>query len=73
MLVHLFQQLTESCREDHGWLVEPDGVPASSDQMMAVLADVQGLYIRGDFWTYSKEGSGQEIVYINDITLHRGF
>ena len=56
-------------REDFGWIQEPSGVPATFNQFFEALQQPSALMIRGDHWTYSREGYGQEAVYINNITL----
>ena len=56
-------------REDFGWIHEPSGEPATFDQFFDALKQPSALMIRGDQWTYSREGYGQEAVYINNITL----
>ena len=30
---------------------------------------VTGLFIRGDEWAYGELGSGQEVVYLNQVAL----
>jgi hypothetical protein len=57
-------------REDHGWVVEPDNVPATTLEMKELLRNVSDLLLRGDAWVYSNEGYGQEVVYVNDIALY---
>jgi hypothetical protein len=56
--------------EDHGWVHEPSNVAVTSDEMVAVLRNVRALYIRGDEWAYSEEGSGQEVVYLNNVAIY---
>jgi hypothetical protein len=56
-------------REDFGWIHEPSGEPATFNEFFQALQQPSALMIRGDHWTYSREGYGQEAVYINNITL----
>lgn len=56
-------------REDHGWVHEPSNARVTTEEMRAVLRRVTGLFIRGDEWSYSDDGSGQEVVYLNDVAL----
>ena len=56
-------------REDHGWVHEPSNVAVNTEEMLAVLRNVSGLYIRGDEWAYGPGGSGQEVVYLNNVAL----
>ena len=48
---------------------EPSNARVATDEMRAVLRRVTGLFIRGDEWSYSDGGSGQEVVYLNDVAL----
>lgn len=56
-------------REDHGWLWEPLGGSLTAGDMRAVLADAGELSIRGDIRVFGKGGSGQEVVYLQDVKL----
>jgi hypothetical protein len=57
-------------REDHGWVMEPNNIPATTLEMKELLSNVTDLLLRGDAWVYSNEGTGQEVVYVNDIALY---
>lgn len=56
-------------REDFGWIHEPSGKPATFTQFFEALQEPSALMIRGDHWVYSRNGYGQEAVYINNVTL----
>jgi hypothetical protein len=56
-------------REDFGWINEPDGKPATFDELYTALQAPTALLIRGDQWVYSGDGHGAEIVYLNNVTL----
>lgn len=58
-------------REDFGWISEPSGAAVSAQTFQAVLVTAKALWIRGDLWGYSASSGqqGQEVVYLNDITL----
>ena len=56
-------------REDYGWVKEPENIPTSFKELYSVLANVTELRIRGDAWSYSRAGYGQEAMYINNVTL----
>jgi len=58
-------------REDFSWVLEPLGTELSSQEMQSILRNASALFIRGDNWVYGQGGYGQEIVYINDITLYQ--
>lgn len=68
-----WRRYTVILREDFGWMTEPTGTAATTADMMAVLQNVQGVYIRGDWWRYGPQGAGQEVTYINDVRLQYGF
>eukprot|EP00644_Phytophthora_capsici_P015869 jgi/Phyca11/10392/fgenesh1_pm.PHYCAscaffold_49_\ len=57
-------------REDFGWIREPTGDSLTADEFNAVLAGATELWIRGDIWGYDATGSGQEVVYLNDVALY---
>jgi hypothetical protein len=57
-------------REDHGWYSEPDGMLITRDQFEAVLKQVDKILIRGDEYVYGGEGSGMEVVAINDVAFY---
>jgi hypothetical protein len=56
-------------REDYGWVMEPNNIPATTLEMKELLSNVTDVLLRGDAWVYSSEGNGQEVVYVNDIAL----
>jgi len=56
-------------REDHGWIMEPKGGAITTLEMKEVLRNVTSLLVRGDQWVYDTSGYGQEVTYINDITV----
>ena len=56
-------------REDHGWYSEPEGKLITRAQFEAVLGQVDKILIRGDEYVYGSEGSGMEVVAINDVVL----
>jgi hypothetical protein len=56
-------------REDHGWRREPRHELLTAAEMKHFLTSATQLLIRGDHWTYSEAGSGQGIVYINNVGL----
>ena len=56
-------------REDLGWRHEPTHQRVSLRELRAALDNVTGVLIRGDQWVYSREGYGQEVVYLNDIRM----
>ena len=56
-------------REDFGWINEPDGKPATFDELYTALQTPTALLIRGDQWVYSADGHGAEVVYLNNVTL----
>jgi len=49
---------------------EPGNVAVTADEMVAILRNVAGVFIRGDEWSYSEAGSGQEVVYLNNVALY---
>ncbi|KAK1936638.1 hypothetical protein P3T76_010073 [Phytophthora citrophthora] len=57
-------------REDFGWIREPTGDSLTADEFNAVLAGATVLWIRGDIWGYDATGSGQEVVYLNEVALY---
>lgn len=59
-------------REGAGWVQEPTGEPVSRFGMRQVLQNVTDVLIRGDMWTYSGAGSGQEVVYLLRVGLYGG-
>jgi len=59
-------------REDHGWIMEPAGTALTTLEMKEVLRDVSSMLIRGDQWVYDVQGYGQEVMYINDISIFSG-
>ncbi|GBG30598.1 Beta-hexosaminidase subunit beta [Hondaea fermentalgiana] len=56
-------------QEDQGWIVEPSGAQATFEEFWSVLRNVTRLGIRGDLMEYSREGSGQETTYLNNVAL----
>lgn len=56
-------------REDHGWQSEPLGGGVTAADMREILADASELLIRGDIRVFGKGGSGQEVVYLQDVML----
>ena len=56
-------------REDLGWRHEPTHQRVSLRELRAALANVTGVLLRGDQWVYSREGYGQEVVYLNDVRM----
>ena len=62
-----------ACREDHGWIKEPSLVTPTAQEMLAVLRELRGVFVRGDWWLYSEAGSGQEVTYINDVAWYSGY
>ena len=57
-------------REDFGWAFEPNGTMPSAAEMKAALALASAVEIRGDAYVYGAAGSGQEVVYLNDVQLY---
>ena len=57
-------------REDFGWAFEPSGVVPTADEMIAVFANASALELRGDAFVYGASGSGQEVVYVNDVAVY---
>ncbi|CAM9132571.1 unnamed protein product [Choristocarpus tenellus] len=56
-------------REDHGWVQEPLGEAVTSTTMREVLANSSEILIRGDIRVFGKRGTGQEVVYLQDVRL----
>ena len=52
------------------WLVEPEGIVATSAEIEAVLSNLTAVLIRGDAYVYGEEGYGSEVVYVNDVALY---
>ena len=57
-------------REDFGWAFEPNGTMPSAAELEAALALASAVEIRGDAYVYGAAGSGQEVVYLNDVQLY---
>jgi hypothetical protein len=57
-------------REDFGWITEPSGASLTAAAFKALLERATALWIRGDMWGYDSTGSGQEVVYLNDVALY---
>lgn len=55
-------------REDFGWTLE-SGRPISPATMLAALSNVEEFLIRGDTAVCGADGSGQEVVYLQNITM----
>ncbi|CAM9252504.1 unnamed protein product, partial [Discosporangium mesarthrocarpum] len=56
-------------REDHGWTKEPLGDIVTATVMKEVLANASELLIRGDVRVFGSTGTGQEVVYVEDVRL----
>ena len=61
-------------REDYGWTDAVTGGPVLPQTMIAVMQNVEQLLIRGDSvvcggGTSAEEGTGMEVVYIQNVTL----
>merc|ERR1711871_1877795 len=55
-------------REDFGWTTEL-GLPLSPSDMIRALSNVDELLIRGDMTVCGADGSGMEVVYLQNVTM----
>ena len=55
-------------REDFGWTLE-SGRPVTPSTMLAALSNVKELLIRGDVSVCGADGSGREVVYLQNVTM----
>jgi hypothetical protein len=65
-------QYSVPLREDFGWLREPLGAAATADDMLSVLGELTGMYVRGDAYQMGSNGDGTEVMYIQDVRLIAG-
>merc|ERR1711871_499475 len=59
-------------REDYGWVMEPSNTPLTFVDMFSLLSNVTAILVRGDAWVCGGEATGEEAVYMNDVTLYTG-
>lgn len=45
---------------------------ATAIDIQDILKNVGTFKIRGDMWTYSEEGFGEEVVYIDQLSMYAG-
>ena len=55
-------------REDFGW-TSAQGQPLSPRDMLVALSNVEELLIRGDTTVCGADGSGIEVVYLQNVTM----